>query len=119
HLSRSTVVQTDFKGEDEIFRAHEVAHQWWGIGVDFDSYHDQWLSEGFAQYSGIWYLQAVKNDNDLFFDILNGWKDDILNVREYLFGSGQEADRSGLVIEQVQAIHREIMILLFIKRELG
>ncbi|MBE0570681.1 MAG: hypothetical protein IH618_03980 [Ignavibacteriaceae bacterium] len=91
HLSWSTVVQTDFKGEDEIFRAHEVAHQWWGIGVDFDSYHDQWLSEGFAQYSGIWYLQAVKNDNDLFFDILINWKDAILNVREYLFGSGQEA----------------------------
>lgn len=91
HLSWSTVVQTDFKGQDEIFRAHEIAHQWWGIGVDFDSYHDQWLSEGFAQYSGIWYLQAVKNDNELFFNILNEWKDAILNVREYLFGSGQEA----------------------------
>ena len=75
----------------EIFRAHEVAHQWWGIGVDFDTYHDQWLSEGFASYSGLWYLQAAKNDNELFFDILNGWKDEILNVRKYIFGSGQEA----------------------------
>ena len=91
HLSWSTVIQTNFKGEDEIFRAHEVAHQWWGIGVDFDTYHDQWLSEGFASYSGLWYLQAAKNDNELFFDILNGWKDEILNVRKYIFGSGQEA----------------------------
>jgi hypothetical protein len=91
HLSWATVVQTDFEGLDEIFRAHEAAHQWWGIGVDFDTYHDQWLSEGFAEYSGLWYLQAAKNDNKLFFDILNKWKDEILNVRKYLFGSGQEA----------------------------
>lgn len=91
HLSWATVIQTNFKGEDEMFRAHEAAHQWWGVGVDFDTYHDQWLSEGFAEYSGIWYLQAAKKDNELFFDILNAWKDAILNVREYLFGSGQEA----------------------------
>lgn len=91
HLSWATVLQTNFKGEDEIFRAHEAAHQWWGIGVDFDTYHDQWLSEGLATYSGLWYLQAAKNDNELFFDILTEWKDQILNVRKYLFGSGQEA----------------------------
>jgi hypothetical protein len=91
HLSWATVIQTNFKGEDEIFRAHEVAHQWWGIAVDFDTYHDQWLSEGLSEYSGLWYLQAVKNDNDLFFDVLNKWKADILNVRKYIFGSGTES----------------------------
>lgn len=91
HLSWLTVIQTNFKGEDEVFRAHEVAHQWWGIGVDFDTYHDQWLSEGFAEYSGLWYLQAAKKDNELFFEILGEWKDEILNVRKYIFGSGQEA----------------------------
>jgi hypothetical protein len=91
HLSWATVIQTNFEGEDEIFRAHETAHQWWGVGVDFDNYHDQWLSEGFAQYSGLLYLQVAKNDNELFFDILDKWKDDILNVRNYFFGSGQEA----------------------------
>ena len=91
HLSWATVIQTDFEGLDEIFRAHEVAHQWWGLAVDFESYHDQWLSEGFAQYSGLWYLQQAKNNNELFFDILNEWKDEILDVREYIFGSGQEA----------------------------
>jgi len=91
HLSWSTVIQTDFKGQDEIFRAHEAAHQWWGVGLDFTSYHDQWLSEGLAHYSGLWYLQAAKNDNELFFDILNEWKNEILNVRDYIIGSGQEA----------------------------
>lgn len=53
HLSWWTFQQTDQQGEDEVFRAHEVAHQWWGIGVDFSSYHDQWLSEGFADFSGL------------------------------------------------------------------
>jgi len=91
HLSWSTVIQTDFKGQDEIFRAHEAAHQWWGVGLDFTSYHDQWLSEGLAHYSGLWYLQAAKNDNELFFDILNESKNEILNVRDYIIGSGQEA----------------------------
>ena len=91
HLSWATVVQTNFEGEDEIFRAHEAAHQWWGIGVDFETYHDQWLSEGFATYSGLWYLQAAKNDNKLFFDMLTEWKDEILNVRKYILESGQES----------------------------
>jgi aminopeptidase N len=30
---------------------HEIAHQWWGHVVGWKSYRDQWLSEGFAQFS--------------------------------------------------------------------
>jgi aminopeptidase N len=30
---------------------HETAHQWWGDLVSWRSYRDQWLSEGFAEYS--------------------------------------------------------------------
>lgn len=37
------------------FIAHETAHQWWGNIVAWRSYRDQWLSEGFAEYSGILY----------------------------------------------------------------
>jgi hypothetical protein len=37
------------------FIAHETAHQWWGNIVAWRSYQDQWLSEGFAEYSGILY----------------------------------------------------------------
>jgi hypothetical protein len=33
-----------------IFLAHEVAHQWWGQAVGWKNYHEQWLSEGLAQY---------------------------------------------------------------------
>lgn len=41
----------------DFFRAHEVSHQWWGHRVAWTSYHDQWLSEGFAQFSGNLYVQ--------------------------------------------------------------
>ena len=38
-----------------VFISHETAHQWWGDIVSWRSYRDQWLSEGFAEYSGIMY----------------------------------------------------------------
>ncbi len=37
------------------FIAHETAHQWWGNLVGWRSYRDQWISEGFADYSGLLY----------------------------------------------------------------
>jgi hypothetical protein len=37
------------------FMAHETAHQWWGNIVLWRTYRDQWLSEGFAEYSGVLY----------------------------------------------------------------
>lgn len=30
---------------------HEMAHQWWGHHVGWATYRDQWLSEGFAEFS--------------------------------------------------------------------
>ncbi len=41
----------------EYFIAHEIAHQWWGQGLSWGSYHDQWLSEGMAQFASIIYLR--------------------------------------------------------------
>ena len=78
HLSWVTFQNTAEEGWDQVFRAHEVAHQWWGIGVDFASYHDQWLSEGFATFSGLWYLQKLRGDNEQYFEILRRWKSSIL-----------------------------------------
>jgi hypothetical protein len=45
----------------DFFRAHETSHQWWGHRVGWKSYHDQWLSEGFAQFSGNLYVQYREN----------------------------------------------------------
>jgi hypothetical protein len=43
------------------FIAHETAHQWWGNIVSWRSYRDQWLSEGFAEYSGTLYTSLRDN----------------------------------------------------------
>jgi|HubBroStandDraft_6_1064221.scaffolds.fasta_scaffold00163_18 hypothetical protein len=45
----------------DFFRGHESSHQWWGHRVGWKSYHDQWLSEGFAQFSGLLYVQYREN----------------------------------------------------------
>ncbi len=38
---------------------HEFAHQWWGHLVGWNNYRDQWLSEGFAEFSVSLVLQSV------------------------------------------------------------
>src|SRR5208282_1961546 len=48
-----------------FFRAHETSHQWWGHRVGWKSYHDQWLSEGFAEFSGMLYV-SVRRDQKEF-----------------------------------------------------
>lgn len=91
HLAWATFQLNNDKGFNEIFRAHEVSHQWWGIGVDFETYHDQWLSEGFSTFSGLWYMQVALRDNKKYFGSLKDWREAILSNRKYIFGSGQEA----------------------------
>lgn len=47
---------------------HEVSHQWWGHEVGWSTYHDQWLSEGFAFFSAGLFLQATEKDNKKYLD---------------------------------------------------
>lgn len=54
------------------FRAHETSHQWWGHVVGWESPHDQWLSEGFAQASAVLYEQALFG-NSAAMDDLKAW----------------------------------------------
>lgn len=46
----------------DFILAHEIAHQWWGQAVGFKSYHDQWLSEGLAQYSALAFAGVARPD---------------------------------------------------------
>jgi hypothetical protein len=53
-------IDTKFTGFVQEVTPHEVAHQWFGHGVGWASYHDQWLSEGFAEFAaGLFLQQAV------------------------------------------------------------
>ena len=58
-----------FPSYPEFFIAHETAHQWWGQAVGWRSYHDQWISEGFAQYFAALYARKSRGDA-LFGDLL-------------------------------------------------
>jgi hypothetical protein len=51
-----------FSGFPEFFIAHELAHQWWGQAVGWRSYHEQWLSEGFAQYFAALYAGEARGE---------------------------------------------------------
>ncbi|MGC1450692.1 MAG: M1 family aminopeptidase [Candidatus Sulfotelmatobacter sp.] len=68
-------ISAKFTGFVQEVTPHEVAHQWWGHAVGWASYHDQWLSEGFAEFSaGLFLQQAVGPD----------WRKDYLDFWERL-----------------------------------
>ncbi len=46
-----------FSSYPSFFLAHELAHQWWGQAVGWKNYHEQWLSEGVAQYFAALYAE--------------------------------------------------------------
>ena len=62
-----------FNGFPEFFIAHEVAHQWWGQAVGWRNYHDQWLSEGFAQYFAALYARHARGERT-FHDMLRQFR---------------------------------------------
>jgi hypothetical protein len=72
------------RGYWKIVTPHEVAHQWWGHTVGFNSYRDQWMSEGFAEMSASLYLQMIEKNPQKF---ISFWNDE----RELLL----ERDREG------------------------
>lgn len=58
-----------FSGYPSFFLAHELAHQWWGQAVGWKNYHEQWLSEGLAQYFAALYARE-EHGEDAFTDVL-------------------------------------------------
>ncbi|HEY7112359.1 MAG TPA: M1 family aminopeptidase [Thermoanaerobaculia bacterium] len=44
----------------DLVGPHEFAHQWWGHRVGWASYRDQWLSEGFAEFTAALVLQFTE-----------------------------------------------------------
>jgi len=54
--------------------AHEVAHQWWGQAIGWKNYHEQWLSEGLAQYfAARWagHDRGNETERDMFAEMRN------------------------------------------------
>jgi len=63
---------------DDFFKyvaPHEIAHQWWGHMVGWKSYHDQWMSEGFAEFSASLFVQQIMRDDHKFLEFWNNQRD--------------------------------------------
>jgi hypothetical protein len=72
------------------FFAHETSHQWWGNIVAWRSYRDQWLSEGFAEYSGLLYAAKRTTDaNKTTMELLRDMRQSLLEVPRTLTGAGK------------------------------
>ena len=89
-------------GTDTFWRyvaPHEVAHQWWGHIIGWDSYRDQWMSEGFAEFSASLYVQLTRG-NEKFVDF---WED----LRQQIVqASPQTRDRKPYTIGPVTQGYR-------------
>ena len=62
-----------FSNFPEFYLAHEVAHQWWGQAVGWQNYHEQWLSEGFAQYFAALFARERRGE-PAFRDVLRQFR---------------------------------------------
>jgi len=56
-------IDDNFTGFVREVTPHEVAHQWFGHAVGWASYHDLWLSEGFAEFAAGLFLQQAIGKN--------------------------------------------------------
>jgi Peptidase family M1 domain/Carboxypeptidase regulatory-like domain len=70
---------------------HEVSHQWWGHLVGWASLHDQWLSEGFADFSAGLFLEMTKSKPDEYLHYLERAQKQIVEKNEY----GRRANDAG------------------------
>jgi hypothetical protein len=59
------------RGYWKVVTPHEVAHQWWGHTVGFNSSRDQWMSEGFADMCASLYLSMIEKDPKKFISFWN------------------------------------------------
>ncbi|HWO03033.1 MAG TPA: carboxypeptidase regulatory-like domain-containing protein [Blastocatellia bacterium] len=79
-LQRISSGMTDFIEE---VGPHEVSHQWWGHIVGWASFHDQWLSEGFADFSAGLFLQATEKKPDKYLHYWERGRERILEKNRY------------------------------------
>ena len=81
------------------FISHETAHQWWGNIVAWRSYRDQWLSEGFAEYSGVLYT-ALREKGNASRELIDEMRDSLkLPPRTTLgLGKGKLSDVGPIIL---------------------
>ena len=71
----------------DVVTPHEVAHQWWGQLVGFRSYRDQWMSEGFADFSASLFLEKAygKDSQKMYAKFWNDERKSIVEKNQFGF----------------------------------
>jgi len=70
----SPVLFTDINRDNFV---HEMSHQWWGGVISWDSFQEQWITEGLAQFSTLCYLEYSMSENG-FQRVLNSARKSVL-----------------------------------------
>lgn len=95
------------KPADEDLIAHEMAHQWWGIGLTCRSWSDFWLNEGFADFMAAAYIQHRFGD-EAYQAIVEHWHQSV----ERLAATGKD---HSLVFQQWVHPSRDDRIVVYQK----
>lgn len=81
HLPRH-LFREERAGASALFRAHEAAHQLWGEVVGWKGYRDQWLSEAFAEYSAMLFIEASRPEEGFYEEIVEVYANECLGSLE-------------------------------------
>ncbi|MBV8514198.1 MAG: hypothetical protein JO260_02750, partial [Acidobacteria bacterium] len=96
----------------EIVPFHEVAHQWWGNIVGWDSYRDQWIDEAMANYLALLFADTQKHTDHSLRVWLTRYRDNLVakipetdqdfsDIGSLELGSRLNSSKSPLGFEQV------------------
>jgi hypothetical protein len=96
----------------ELVPFHEVAHQWWGNIVGWDSYRDQWIDEAMANYLALLFADTQKRNDHSLRIWLTRYRDNLVDkipetdhsfsdIGALELGSRLNASKSPLGFEQV------------------
>lgn len=69
----SLSLKNDYKTDDRLRLAHEIAHLWWSNNEVYGSGND-WLEEGFAEYSSLVWYESFAGEKD-FAEFLKKYKE--------------------------------------------
>jgi len=109
--------------------AHEVAHQWWGHMVGWESYRDQWISEAMANYASLLYGRNKLDKKDRFgLGPTSGWQETLTDTTEdgraieslgpVVLGTRLFSSRSGNAYQAI-VYHKGAVLLDMLSKSLG
>jgi hypothetical protein len=109
-----------FQGFDDFFLAHELAHQWWGQAVGWKNFHEQWLSEGLAQYFAVLDVERRRPDDlGRILRQLRRWSMDESDQGPVYLGYRLGHIRGGSRVYRALVYNKSALVLHMLRRVVG